>query len=241
MSQYPKFPALLAVLVALVFVASALQAQLDSPPIDREITRWQREASSYQPRPTEPAITCTVGRAGFIRHAGRQQATIEMVVALGVAYVVLGGVILALVASFRLLSDRIDSFFAFLIPKPTDIQGLRAVPLDEDFRPFKFEPASEPSAKQEASRLAEGSPPTASPSSGVFIPPPLFPRAGLILRPRFLRSGGCLSMNRKRKARDFPNLARPSKLRNYPRSKRDAIAKGIFAGSCDPTAEEVAE
>ena len=44
--------------------------------------------------------------------------TIETVVALGVAYVVLGGIILALAASFRLLSDKVDSFFALLIPEP---------------------------------------------------------------------------------------------------------------------------
>ena len=44
--------------------------------------------------------------------------TIETVVALGIAYVVLGGIILALAASFRLLSDKVDSFFALLIPEP---------------------------------------------------------------------------------------------------------------------------
>ena len=44
--------------------------------------------------------------------------TIETVVALGVAYVVLGGIILALAASFRLLSHKVDSFFALLIPEP---------------------------------------------------------------------------------------------------------------------------
>ena len=37
---------------------------------------------------------------------------------LGVAYLVLGGVIFALGASFRLLSDKVDSFFALLIPEP---------------------------------------------------------------------------------------------------------------------------
>jgi hypothetical protein len=181
-SQYPKFPALLAVLAAVVFVASSLQARLDSPPIDREITRWQREAPSYQPRPTEPAITCTAGRAGFIRHAGRQHASIEMVLAHGVAYVVLGGVIFALVACFRLLSDRIDSFFALLIPEPTDIQDLRTVPLDEDFSPFKFEQVRKPSAKLKSSDLASGRPPEAATSAKFSIRPALevlqpFPRA----------------------------------------------------------------
>ena len=44
--------------------------------------------------------------------------TIETVVALGVAYVVLGRIILALAASFRLLSHKVDSFFALLIPEP---------------------------------------------------------------------------------------------------------------------------
>ena len=55
------------------------------------------------------------------RHSGKSGfsvVTIETVVALGVAYVVLGGIILALAASFRLLSDKVDSFFALLIPEP---------------------------------------------------------------------------------------------------------------------------
>jgi hypothetical protein len=88
------------------------------------------------------------------------------VVALGVAYIVLGGVFFVLVASFRLLSDKVYSFFSLLIPKPTGIRGPRTdPPLDEDFSPFKFEP----SPKQEASRLAPGSPPEASKSQEVSI------------------------------------------------------------------------
>jgi len=69
-------------------------------------------------------------------------------------------------ASFRLLSDKVDSFFALLVPEPTGTRSLRTIlPLDEDFSPFKFEP----SAKQEASRLAPGSPPEASTSPEVSI------------------------------------------------------------------------
>jgi len=55
------------------------------------------------------------------RHSGKSGfsvVTIETVVALGVAYVVLGGIILALAASFRLLGAKVDSFFALLIPAP---------------------------------------------------------------------------------------------------------------------------
>ena len=44
--------------------------------------------------------------------------TAVTVVAMGVAYVVLGGIIFALAASFRLLSDKVASFFALLIPEP---------------------------------------------------------------------------------------------------------------------------
>jgi hypothetical protein len=71
-----------------------------------------------------------------------------MVVARGVAYVALGGAIFALVASFRLLGDNVDSFFAVLIPEPNRTRGLRIIPsLDEDFSKFMLESASEPSAK----------------------------------------------------------------------------------------------
>jgi len=82
-----------------------------------------------------PVITFILGRAGLIGQTGRQ-ATI----AVGVAYVVLGGVLFALVASFRLLNDKVDSFFSLLIPEPVSTRGLRKIPpLDEDFSPFKFD------------------------------------------------------------------------------------------------------
>ena len=141
-SRYPKALGL-AALVALVFASTCLQAQLVNPSPPR----------LSEARPTQPVITCTVGSAGFLGNAGRQAGTIEMVVALGVTYVVLGGVLFALVASFRLLGDKVDSFFAPLIPKTTGARVSRTIPpLDEDFSPFKFEPQSEPCAKQEASR-----------------------------------------------------------------------------------------
>ena len=99
-----------------------------------------------------PVITFTIGRAGLIGQTGRQATTIETAVILGVTYVVLGGILFALVASFRLLSDKVDSFFALLIPEPTSTRRLRIIPpLDEDFSPFKFEAPSEPSARREAS------------------------------------------------------------------------------------------
>ena len=138
-SWYPT-PLLLVALAASAFAATGLQAQLLDP------IASPRKLNDPV-RPTQPAITCTTGRAALIGHAGRQAATIEMAVALGVAYVVLGGVMFASVASFRLLSDKIDSFFALLIPKPADIQRLRTVPLDEDFSPFKFEQVRKRSVK----------------------------------------------------------------------------------------------
>ena len=63
-------------------------------------------------------LTKTVDGETFPANCGLSVVTIETVVALGVAYVVLGGIILALAASFRLLSDKVDSFFALLIPEP---------------------------------------------------------------------------------------------------------------------------
>ncbi len=173
-SWYPK-PLLLVALAALALAATGLQAQLLDP-----IASPRKLSDPY--RPTQPTITCTTGRAALIGHAGRQAATIEMVVALGVAYVVLGGVVFASVASFRLLSDKIDSFFALLIPKPADIQGLRTAPLDEDFSPFNFEQLRKPKAKRNSSDLASGRPPEAATSPKVSMPPALevlqpFPRA----------------------------------------------------------------
>jgi hypothetical protein len=197
-SRYPR-PLLLVVLIALIFGATGLHAQLvtplASPPGLSDVVRL-----------TQPAIMCTVGRAGFIGHAGRQAATIEMVVARGVAYVALGGAIFALVASFRLLGDNVDSFFAVLIPKPSGTRGLRIIPPpDEDFSPFMLEPASELNAKQNTSRLAPGSPLEASNSPKISMPKALEvprlgtpPRARGAARRRFLRLRDCPSLNWKR-------------------------------------------
>ena len=71
------------------------------------------------------ASTYVVGHAGLIGRIGEQATTIEMAVAFGVTYVVLGGILFVLVASFRSLSDQVDSFFALLIPEPTGIPGSR--------------------------------------------------------------------------------------------------------------------
>jgi hypothetical protein len=143
--RYPKPLGQLVALIMLAFATTTLQAQIPTPTQQQELNKAVRPASNLETY-RQPVITCTVGRTGFL-NAARQAATIEMVVALGVAYIVLGGVIFALVASFRLLSDKVDSFFALLVPEPTGTRGLRTIlPLDEDFSPFKFEP----SAKQEA-------------------------------------------------------------------------------------------
>jgi len=138
-SRYPKPLAVLVALIALAFTATTLQAQSLAPTQLREFDTAVRPVISLETY-RQPVITCTVGRAGFLGNAGRQAPTIEMVVARGVAYIVLGGVIFALVASFRLLSDKVDSFFALLIPEPTGTRSLRTIPpLDEDFSPFQFE------------------------------------------------------------------------------------------------------
>jgi hypothetical protein len=156
-SRYPKAFGL-AALVALVFVSTGLQAQLVNPSPPR----------LSETRPTQPIITCTVGRAGFIGYAGRQTATAEMVTARGLAYVAFGGAIFALVASYRLLNDDVGSFFAPFIPKATAGRVLRTIPPpDEDFRPLTIDPRSEPCAKQEDSRFAPGNPPPTSTLSEV--------------------------------------------------------------------------
>jgi hypothetical protein len=110
-------------LIMLVFATATLEAQTLAP------TQLQEFNTAVQPATRletyrQPVIP-TVGRSGFIGHEGPHAVTIETVVALGVAYVVLGGIILALAASFRLLSDKIDSFFALLIPEPVP-RSLRA-------------------------------------------------------------------------------------------------------------------
>jgi hypothetical protein len=189
--------ALLVALAMLVFTATTLSAQSLTPTQLHEFNAVVQRASDFETYRL-PVITCTVGRAGLIGQAGRQEASIEMLAARGVAHVLLGGVLFALVASLRLLGDKVDSFFALLIPKPIGARCSRTIPpLDEDFSPFKFEPAHEPSA-QEASRLAPGSPPETSASPDVSIPPALevprldpLPRARLTARRRFLRVGGC--------------------------------------------------
>ena len=136
--------AVLVALAMLMFTATTLPAQGLAPTQLQEFNAEVQRAGGFETLRL-PVITCTLGRADLIGRTGRQATTIEMAVALGVAYVVLGGVLFALVTSFRLLSDKVDSFFALLIPEPTGIQGLRTIPpLDDDFSPFKFEPASEP-------------------------------------------------------------------------------------------------
>jgi hypothetical protein len=245
-SRYPK-PLLLVVLTALIFGATGLHAQLvtplASPPELSDVVRL-----------TQPDIMCTVGRAGFIGHAGRQAATIEMVVARGVAYVALGGAILALVVSFRLLGDNVDSFFAVLIPKPNGTRDLRIIPpLDEDFSPFMLEPASELNAKQNTSRLAPGSPLEASNSPEISIPPTLevprldsFPRARLTARRRFIRFSGCPSLNWKRNRGIFEVRLASSNCGiadspNVPESEREGLLAVAQTRRNDGSNESIVE
>jgi hypothetical protein len=118
----------LAALVAFLFVSTGLQAQLVNP----------SPPGFSETRTTQPVITCTAGRAGFIGDAGRRTTTVEMVVARGLAHVALGGAIFALAASFRFLGDNVGSFFDPLIPKKSAV--LRTLPpLDDDFSPFTFD------------------------------------------------------------------------------------------------------
>jgi hypothetical protein len=130
--------AVLASLAMLMFAATILPAQGPAPTQLQESNVVHR-ASGFETYRL-PVITFIVGRAGLIRQTGRQATTNEIAVAVGVAYVVLGGVLFALVASFRLLNDKVDSFFSLLIPEPAGTRGLRKIPpLDEDFSPFKFD------------------------------------------------------------------------------------------------------
>jgi hypothetical protein len=143
--------AVLVSLAMLLFTATILPAQGLAPTQLQEFNVVVHRASGFETYRL-PVIIFTVGRAGLIGQTGRQATTIETAVVLGVSYVVLGGILLALVASFRLLNDKVDSFFALLIPEPTSTRSLRTIPpLDEDFSTFKFEAPSEPSARQEAS------------------------------------------------------------------------------------------
>ena len=182
-SWHPKL-LLLVALSALAFTATGLQAQpLASPsrlgdPVQR----------------TQPTITCTTGRAALIGHAGRRAPTTDMLVVLGGTYVGFGGAIFALVASFRFSGNKMDSFFALLIPEPTGIQGLWPLPPDGDFSPFKFEQVQKPCAKLEASDFASGRPPEAANPPKISLPPAvevlpleLLPRAKRTALPRSLR------------------------------------------------------
>ena len=200
---------MLVALAILGFIATTLPAQGLTPSQLQEFNAVGQQASFETYR--LPVITCTVGRASLIGQTGRQVTTIERTVAL-LAYVVLGGILFVLVASFRLLSDKVYSFFSLSIPKPTGIQGLRTdPPPDEDFGPFKFEPAPELNAKQNTSRLAPESPLEASNSPEISMPPALeIPRLGMPPRARprriLLPLGGCPLLNGKPKRSDFPKL-----------------------------------
>ena len=100
----------------LAFATATLQAQSRAAMQLQEFNTAVQPASTFETY-RQPVITI-VDRAGLIGNEGPHAVAIETVVALAVAYVVLGGIILALAASFRLLSDKVDSFFALLIPEP---------------------------------------------------------------------------------------------------------------------------
>ena len=107
----------LTVLFALmVFATATLEAQNLAPTQLQEFNTALQPATRFETY--RQHVIAAVGRSGFVGHEGPHAVTIETVVALGIAYVVLGGIILALAASFRLLSDKVDSFFALLIPEP---------------------------------------------------------------------------------------------------------------------------
>ena len=110
--------AVLVVPAMLIFTATILPAKSVSLTQLQEFDAVVQRASGFETYRL-PAITSTVGHAGHFGQTGQQEKSVQMVVALGVAYVVLGGLVFALAASFRLLSDKVDSFFAPLIPKPT--------------------------------------------------------------------------------------------------------------------------
>ena len=111
--RYLKPLTVLFALIVLVFATATLEAQTLAP------TQLQEFNTAVQPATRfETYRQHVIAAAGFIGDEGPHAVTIETVVALGIAYVVLGGIILALAASFRLLSDKVDSFFALLIPEP---------------------------------------------------------------------------------------------------------------------------
>ena len=122
--RYPNPLVLLVALIALAFASATLQAQILPPAQLQQFDAVVQRASGFETYRL-PAITSTVGHAGHFGQTGQQEKSVQMVVALGVAYVVLGGLVFALAASFRLLSDKVDSFFAPLIPKPAGARGLK--------------------------------------------------------------------------------------------------------------------
>ena len=224
-------PIRMVTLFVLACAASTLPAQSLIPVPQQEFNAVAQSTSSLKIH-REPVITCTVGRAGFLRNAGRSATVVETTVALGVSSIVLGGTLFALVASFRLPSEKVDSFFACLIP---ELAGrLRPPqPLAEDFSPFKFEPG----AKQEAASFAQGSPPDTSRMSEVSIPAldaprlHLFSRASPTTRRRFPRLGGWPSLNRRLARSRLP------KFRNFPISSY-LHRKGSMRVPTQDTAEE---
>jgi hypothetical protein len=104
---------MLVALAILGFVATTLPAQGLTPRQLLEFNAVWQQASFETYR--LPVITCTVGRASLIGQTGRQVTTIERTAAL-LAYVVLGGILFVLVASFRLLSEKVYFFFSLSIP-----------------------------------------------------------------------------------------------------------------------------
>ena len=70
--------AVLVALAMLVFSATTLPAQSLTPTRLQEFNTAVRPTSSLETY-QQPVITCSVGRAGFIAHAARQAATIEIV------------------------------------------------------------------------------------------------------------------------------------------------------------------
>ena len=114
--RYLKPLTVLFALIVLVFATATLEAQTLAPTQLQEFNTAVQPATRFETY-RQHGIAA-VGGSGFIGHEGPHAVTIETVVALGIAYVVLGGIILALAASFRLLSDKVHSFFALLIPEP---------------------------------------------------------------------------------------------------------------------------
>jgi hypothetical protein len=115
LSRYPQLLTVLFALIMLPFATVTLEAQLLAQTQLQEFNTAVQPATRFESY-RKPVIPM-VGRSGSISHEEPHGVTIETVVALGV-YVVFGGIILALAASFRLLGDKVASFFALLIPEP---------------------------------------------------------------------------------------------------------------------------